>query len=164
MPKVRLNRSSSAAKQKPAEKKLVQKHVHVEARIGIMASSGDQYKDESIEEFIDKFRKFAEETWPGRLNFTVVGNYYIVDGKVCRPEDFDRESMDRKPGTFPPSWSLTGDEKKEALNAEKIEEQAQYKEIQEERERGLADKSNPKKPTAKQQPKKPAPKKLRISR
>lgn len=114
----------SLKKKVPAVKKRVAKHAQLEAKIGLMISNGEDYRDESLEEMIDKFREFCRTTWTGHHNLTVVGSYYIIDGKVCRPEDFDRETMDRKPGTFPPSWSLSGEEKKDADKAEKEKEQA----------------------------------------
>jgi hypothetical protein len=115
-------------------KKMVAKHAQVEARIGFISSNGEAYREESLEDFIEKFREFAKETWPERHNFTVVGSYYIVDGKVCLPQDFDRETMDRKPGTYPPSWSLSGEDKKEAERAERDADQARRKEEREREE------------------------------
>lgn len=38
-------------------------------------------------------------------NLTTTGAYYIIDGKVCMPVDYDANSKNRKPGTQPPAWA-----------------------------------------------------------
>jgi len=38
-------------------------------------------------------------------NVTLQGGYYIIDGKVCLPADYDPATKNRKPGTYPPSWA-----------------------------------------------------------
>lgn len=112
---MRIKKTAAAAK-----KTIVQKQI--QAQVRFIVSNGDKYREESIEDLIEAFRQFTKERWPG-ANFTPVGSYYLVDGKVCRPEDFDRKTMDRKPGTFPPSWSLQGEDKKESILAERNAEQ-----------------------------------------
>jgi hypothetical protein len=99
---------------------VVQKQIQFQ--VNLLVSNGNTYRSETLEEFTDAFRVFAKERWP-TANFTPTGGYYLIDGKVCRPEDFDRETMDRKPGTHPPSWSVQGDERKASILAERNEEQ-----------------------------------------
>jgi hypothetical protein len=125
MPGLRIKRTVKPPSEVPVKKEdnLIQKSAHLEIKMGMIVSNGNKYRDETIEEFIEALRSFAKERWPN-CNFTSVGSYYIIDGKVCRPEDFDRETMDRKPGTFPPSWSVQGDDKKDALLSERNAEQA----------------------------------------
>lgn len=118
MGKVRFKKNETP-KTPPA--KLIQKQAQIEVVLKLIASNGDAYRGESYESFVEAFRQFTKERWPG-ANFTPIGGYYLVDGKVCRVEDFDRQTMNRKPGTFPPSWSLVGDEKKDAIQAEREEE------------------------------------------
>lgn len=38
-------------------------------------------------------------------NFVTSAGYYIIDGKVCMPQDYDPMTRNRKPGTFPPLWA-----------------------------------------------------------
>jgi hypothetical protein len=38
-------------------------------------------------------------------NLTTMGAYYIIDGKVCVPADYNRRTKNRKPGTVPPPWA-----------------------------------------------------------
>jgi hypothetical protein len=47
---------------------------------------------------------------------TTMGSYYIIDGKVCLPHDYDPATKNRKPGTFPPSWAGGPDPKKATLS------------------------------------------------
>ena len=55
-------------------------------------------------------------------NLTVMGGYYIIDGKVCLPQDYDPATKNRKPGTFPPMWAGGPDPKKQQLPASSTEE------------------------------------------
>lgn len=48
----------------------------------------------------------ADESHPFTYNnITVQGGYYIIDGKVCLPQDYDPRTKGRKPGTYPPQWA-----------------------------------------------------------
>lgn len=111
--------------EKPQKKqdsgKPVQKHTEVNVRF--MLSNGNGNRHESVEEVEEKLRQFVREQWPS-AHFTPASRYYIVDGRVCRVEDFDFETMDRKPGTFPPDWSLTNEERAEVLRQKRIAENA----------------------------------------
>lgn len=106
----------------------VQKQLKIQ--LTFLASYGDNHRAELYEEVLEKIKKLIKDEWPdtpdGRgVNFTSVGGYYLVNGKVCLVQDFDPETMDRKPGTHPPSWASQGDEKKEAILAERNEAQRQ---------------------------------------
>lgn len=107
--------------------RVVQKQVKIQ--LTFLASYGDNHRAELYEEALEKIKKLVKDEWPdtpdGRgVNFTSVGGYYLVDGKVCLVQDFDPEAMDRKPGTLPPSWASQGDEKKEAILVERNAAQA----------------------------------------
>jgi hypothetical protein len=117
---------------RPAKKqdsgRTVQKQVEIQMRF--LASFGDNHRGELYADALERIKKLIKEEWPdtpdGRgVNFTSVGGYYLVDGKVCLVQDFDPEAMDRKPGTLPPSWASQGDEKKEAILVERNAAQAQ---------------------------------------
>lgn len=77
----------------------------------IEVSVGSKDADRTIEQYEAAVKKAL-----GRLanNVTVQGAYYIIDGKVCLPDDYDAEAQDRKPGTFPPPWAGGPDPKKQA--------------------------------------------------
>jgi hypothetical protein len=84
-------------------------------RLDMIVSHGGKYEGESHEQVMAKMEAFVKENWPD-AHFTPTGGYYLIDGdgtwgqrEVCRPADFDFENMRRKPGTFPPSWSLTAE-------------------------------------------------------
>lgn len=120
----------SKAPKKADSGKRVQKQVNMQLRF--LVSFGDNHRGELCPEVIERLKKIITEEWPetpdGRgANFTSVGAYYLVDGKVCLVQDFDPETMDRKPGTYPPSWAAQGDEKKEAILAERNAAQAKEK-------------------------------------
>ena len=38
--------------------------------------------------------------------------YYLVNGRVCLPDDYDPATRDFKPGTHPPLWAMSPDEQK----------------------------------------------------
>lgn len=123
MPKLRVAKSNGTLGAKSRAEKIVQKQAHVEVYLPFMVSQGNDGRDLLHPDFMEMIRKSVLEVLPD-ARFTPTGGYYLVDGKVCRVEDFDPETMDRKPGTFPPSWASAGDEKKEALLAERNAEQA----------------------------------------
>lgn len=55
--------------------------------------------------------------WFTYNNLTMMGGYYIIDGKVCMPADYDPATKNRKPGTFPPQWAGGPDPRKVHLVA-----------------------------------------------
>lgn len=107
--------------QKKDSGKSVQKHT--EMHFGFMLSNGNGNRHETVEEVEEAIRQFVRERWPS-AHYTPASRYYIVDGKVCRVEDFDRETMDRKPGTFPPDWAMTNEERAEVQRQKRIAENA----------------------------------------
>lgn len=113
---------------KKEPEKTVQKIVEGELRF--MVSFGNGWRGELVEEVVAKLEELIRATWPDdgdipRARFTSVGGHYLIDGEYCREPDFDPQTMDRKPGTFPPSWAVTGERRKESLLAERNAEQAE---------------------------------------
>lgn len=104
--------------EKKEHRALVQKNINVEvyARQRLILGQGDGNREVLMEEFLTRLQKavFAE-FGEDAVRITNAGCYYLVDGKVCRIEDFDPKTMNRKPGTMPPSWAAEGEEKKLAI-------------------------------------------------
>lgn len=70
----------------------------------LMVTAGTEDRDRTIEEFYAEVQA-AILTIANVKRITLSSNYYILDGKVCLPRDYDAETQDRKPGTFPPPWA-----------------------------------------------------------
>lgn len=69
------------------------------------------------EEVQEEIKALLRKRFP-KGSFTPSGGYLIIhegNGRVqaCYPHDFDYATMDRKPGTHPPLYTLTQDEQKE---------------------------------------------------
>lgn len=74
--------------------------------VRIEVSIGKDDDDRTIEQFIAAIRYMLTE--PAEVaahNVTLHGGYYLIDGHVCLPEDYDPATKDRKPGTYPPEWA-----------------------------------------------------------
>ncbi len=84
----------------------------VQVTLSVGADDRDRLYDEFVEFLKEKigpveYGEYIEgkyERKPG-IHMTVTGGYYILDGKVCRPEDYDESTQNFKPGTHPPSWA-----------------------------------------------------------
>lgn len=62
--------------------------------------------DRTIERFQDAIRQaLTSDPEVGARHVTFQRAYYIIDGHVCLPSDYDPETKDRKPGTHPPVWA-----------------------------------------------------------
>lgn len=81
----------------------------VQVQFSFIISTG---KDDarSIEELRDDLRRVIMENTDAK-SVTPVQGYYLVDGKVCLPDDYDPETRDFKPGKYPPRWAGGPDEK-----------------------------------------------------
>jgi hypothetical protein len=84
-------------------------------RLDFLVSQKSTYEKESHASVMAEMERMIKERWPEAL-FTPTGGYYLIDGdgtygnrEVCRPQDFDHETMQRKSGTLPPSWSLNAE-------------------------------------------------------
>lgn len=83
----------------------------IQIRLDFMVRQGAQYEGESYQEVERKLKDFVEANWP-EAYYHRSGGYYLIDSpegqrEVCRPDDFDFETMTRRPGTRPPDWSMS---------------------------------------------------------
>jgi len=67
----------------------------------INVSIGNADRAHTIEEFYEAIRKVI----PRKYNVVMMSGHYLVDGKVCRPQDYDPETQDFLPGRTPPPWA-----------------------------------------------------------
>jgi hypothetical protein len=100
--------------------------------VHIIFSVGTEDRDRTYEEFLEWIRKKIGPVKPGAfdeegnvvrnpgVHMTVTGGYYILDGKVCLPDDYDTEKGNFKPGAVPPTWA-GGPSKKTFTIAQQIE-------------------------------------------
>lgn len=83
--------------------------------LNISISIDDSDRKRTYEKFVEDVKKSlgaVEPPWidddgnriPGP-HVAVTGGYYILDGKVCRPEDYDKKLQGFKTGATPPSWA-----------------------------------------------------------
>lgn len=73
--------------------------------IRLEVSVGKNDADRTLDELLDAVRAALKAAPVAAHNITVQGSYYIIDGKVCLPDDYDHDQRDRKPGTYPPTWA-----------------------------------------------------------
>lgn len=71
--------------------------------LSLMITVGTEDRDRSIEEFERDVREALEAA--NVKNVTKANAYYILDGKVCVPTDYDAEEQDFLPGATPPQWA-----------------------------------------------------------
>jgi hypothetical protein len=82
--------------------------------VNLMISIGDDDRDRTVEEFIDFIKKSVGaieapfvvkgKPKPG-VKVSLAGGHYILDGKVCLPEDYDPKKHQFKKGATPPVWA-----------------------------------------------------------
>jgi hypothetical protein len=80
--------------------------------VTIMFSVGTEDRNRSFEDFVEDIQKKIGvvprvkngKRAPG-IHATATGGYYILDGKVCRPEDYDKKKGTFKKGAVPPTWA-----------------------------------------------------------
>jgi hypothetical protein len=74
--------------------------------VRVEISIGADDSERTIDEFIDDIQAVLGQGTKVHANYvTVQGGYYLIDGKVCLPADYDPQEKDRKPGTYPPIWA-----------------------------------------------------------
>lgn len=73
-------------------------------QISLIVSIGTEDRDRSWEDFekdvIEAIQKHATVK-----RAVSVGGYYILDGQVCLPPDYDPKTQNFKPGATPPAWA-----------------------------------------------------------
>ncbi|MFE9742923.1 hypothetical protein [Streptomyces sp. NPDC006477] len=88
------------------------KTVEVKVELTIWVDSGAD-DPRSIEELREDVKKALTD--PNGLvrakRVTNTGGYYLVNGKVCLPDDYDPETRGFKPGAHPPMWAMSADER-----------------------------------------------------
>lgn len=98
----------SAAPQRPNPGK----NVEVKVEVTIMVSTGPE-DTRSIEEIREDIKADLKDP-NGRTRAKLVtnmGGYYLVDGRVCLPDDYDPTTRGFKPGAHPPLWAMGPDER-----------------------------------------------------
>jgi len=83
--------------------------------VGLRVNGGPTF-----EEVQQEIQKMLLEKYPNGV-FTPSGGYILIDGRACYPWDFDYEKQDRKPGTKPPLYTLSEDERREIAIDERIQ-------------------------------------------
>lgn len=85
--------------------------------VQLVLSVGTDDRERSYEEFVEWIKNKIQPVKAGRVDedgnvvrnegvhMAVTGGYYILDGKVCMPDDYDTKKGAAKPGAFPPSWA-----------------------------------------------------------
>lgn len=68
----------------------------------LMVSVGGDDLDRSYEEFVADIKRALDGV---AKSATETGGYYIVNGKVCLPGDYDPGTRGFKPGAAPPQWA-----------------------------------------------------------
>lgn len=107
----RRSAAKKVVKQKAAPKKEHPgKNVEVKVELTIMVAVG-KGDPRTIEQVRDDIR---EDLMTGKTQAKLVtnlGGYYLVDGKVCLPDDYDPTTRGFKPGAHPPLWAMAPDER-----------------------------------------------------
>lgn len=75
--------------------------------ISLQISIGDHDKGRSHEKFVEDILKAVGKVPYGKegVHASVMGGYYILDGKVCLPDNYNPKTETFKKGTFPPTWA-----------------------------------------------------------
>lgn len=75
--------------------------------VSIQVSIGTDDRNRSVEDFIKEIEKRLRPVKYGEkgLHASISGGHYILDGKVCLPEDYNPKTQNFKPGATPPSWA-----------------------------------------------------------
>ena len=100
----------TAKKTTPAKKGVAPRKVASASKVKLHAknvnlcvSIGNDDRKRTVEQMQDALRKAIESA--GFKNVTVMSSYYILDGKVCQPQDYDEKTQDFLPGKTSPSWA-----------------------------------------------------------
>lgn len=83
--------------------------------VNLIVSIDDSDRKRSHEDMVADIRKKLGAVGPPYIgedgkripgpHVTVTGGYYILDGKVCLPDDYDSKKATFKKGKTPPSWA-----------------------------------------------------------
>lgn len=102
-------KSASAKPAAPAPAKVVEMQITI--IIDASAGAGDT---RTYEEFRDDIKAaLTDQNGSVRAKrVTNSGGYYLVNGRVCMPGDYDETTRDFKKGAHPPLWAMASDEVK----------------------------------------------------
>lgn len=82
--------------------------------VNITVSIGDDDSERLLPEFVEAIKKSLSEGDVSAKSITVTGQHYLIlnsgSGKLCREMDYDPDTRDFRPGTFPPAWAGGGPE------------------------------------------------------
>lgn len=75
--------------------------------VHVLVSIGTEDRKRTHEEFVKDIEERLDFVKYGQkgLHGAVTGGYYILDGKVCLPEDYDPKTGTFKKGATPPVWA-----------------------------------------------------------
>lgn len=83
--------------------------------VNLIISIDDSDRGRSWEKFVEDIKRQTKAVGPPYIDddnnripgphVTITGGYYILDGKVCKPEDYDPKKQRFKPGATPPPWA-----------------------------------------------------------
>lgn len=85
------------------------KQVHIEVKLSLIISVGRE-DTRSIEQLREDVKNAVLAKEPA-ARVTNTGGYYLVNGKVCLPDDYDPVTRDFKPGRHAPLWAMSSDER-----------------------------------------------------
>lgn len=86
------------------------KNVEVKVEVTIMVALG-KGDPRSIEQVREDIKDDLKNGKTQAKLVTNLGGYYLVDGKVCLPDDYDPNTRGFKPGAHPPLWAMAPDER-----------------------------------------------------
>lgn len=88
----------------------------------VMVSIGQEDADRSIEELEAQVRTTLSGGKVNAKMVTVTTAYYLVDGKVCLPRDYDPGTRGFRPGAFPPPWAGGPAENRKSVTVAPVDE------------------------------------------
>lgn len=96
--------NNKAIKSKDSSSKRPKIHAKV---VQVSVSIGTHDRGRSYEDFVEDVTSRLNGVPYGEEgnHVAVTGGYYILDGKVCLPDDYDEKRGTFKEGTTPPSWA-----------------------------------------------------------
>lgn len=91
-----------------------------EFKVNMYVSLSDKHRGLTWEQMQERIAELIKQEWPDAL-VTPMGGHILIDGRACYPHDFDYTTMDRKPGTHPPLYTLSDAEQREVQVLQRIE-------------------------------------------
>jgi hypothetical protein len=75
--------------------------------VSLIVSIGTSDRNRTHEKFVEEILKRLKPVPRGEegLHVSITGGHYILDGKVCLPDDYDPKTQNFKAGAVPPVWA-----------------------------------------------------------